>query len=173
MNNKPKVLDAFIVIALFVAAAFYFVVTLSTNDPAWVWPYFSGKPSRIVLHSSGQDVEILPGSPEYEAVNAVLNQALSKVQGYSESLGLSEESLVDYRTRYVSLEIFYPEPVVVHSRFNFGRPNTLLIPLTGWHSRSNAVFGGHNGNYWAGALNLKDLQPLKEMLAELGYWQGG
>ena len=167
--NKPKVLDALLVVVIFVVAAFYAVVTLSTNDPAWMWPFFSGEPSKIVLCKRGQTTEITPDSPHYETINSILNHVLSRIKGYDEGLGLSEDSLADYRTNEVILEVFYPQPVVVHSRFNFGRPNTLLIPLTGRHSQESPVFGGIDSDYWPGALTLRDLQLLKDKLAELGY----
>jgi len=170
--HKPKVLDALIVLVLFVVVVFYLVVAISTNDPVWMLPYFAGEPSRIVLYDKGKTVEITPGSADYEPLNRALNRALSKVVGYHDSLGLSEDTLAAYRTEDVALEVFYPQPVVIHSRFHFGRPNTLLIPLSGRHSQYNVVFGGHDGNYWPGAPSLKDLSALKETLAERGYWQG-
>ncbi len=165
----PRVLDAIVIIVLFFFSTIYVVIALSTNDPAWIWPVFTAKPAKFMLYQQGQVIEIGPQSPAYEPITATLNRALSRVVGFQETLGLSEETLAEYRTRATVLEVYYPRPVVVHSRFNFGRPNTILIPLVGRHSEANVVFGGLNGSYWPGALTLKDLQPLKDQLSAWGF----
>lgn len=169
--GRPRVLDALLVFVLFSLLVIYGVIALSSNDPFWMWPFFTAKPSKLVLYQQGQIYEIGPESPAYEPLVETLNRALSKVVGFQETLGLSEETLAEYRTRAVVLEIYYPRPVSVHSRFSFGRPNTLLIPLVGSHSEANVVFGGLDGGYWPGALTLKDLQPLKDQLAALGFFK--
>lgn len=168
-SPKPRILDATVITALFILGTVYFVTALSTGDLVWILPYFAGEPARIVLYRQGESVEIAPDSPDYRTLNDALNRALSSVSNYHETLGMSDQTLADYRARSLALEIFYPQPVVIHSRFHFGRPNTLFIPLAGYHSQYDVVFGGINGSYWPGGLGLKGLPLLKEKLVELGY----
>jgi len=169
VTNQPKVWDALLVIGLFVLALVYLIITMSTNDPAWFLSSFKGEPTRIVIYHQGGRTEITPESADYAALNALLNQSLSRSGGYDEGLGLSPESLQDYRARETVVEVFYAQPVLIHSRFNFGRPDSLLIPLSGRHSEQHPVFGGVQGDYLPGTLNLRDVSALKAKLAELGY----
>ncbi len=169
MRNQPKIWDALLVIGFFVLVLIYLIITMSTNDPAWFLSSFKGEPARIVIYHQGTQTEITPESADYATLNALLNQSLSRISGYDEGLGLSPESLQDYRTRETVIEVFYPRSVLIHSRFNFGRPDSLLIPLSGRHSEQNPVFGGVQGDYLPGTLNLRDLSALKAKLTELGY----
>ena len=168
-ENRPKVLDALIVFTLFALAAVYLVVTLSTGDPIWAWPRFQGEPNRFVVHSAGRHIEIARGSDGFQAINDALNSAISKIETYHGSLGVSEASVADYRGKYDALEVFYDEPITIHTRFAFGKPNSLLIPFSGRHSQYNPVFGGRDGAYRPGVLGLKDLGPLAEQLRTLAY----
>ena len=156
-------------IGLFVLVLVYLIITISTNDPVWFLPTFRGEPTRIVIYHRGERSEIAPGSEHYAALNEELNRSLSRISGYDEGLGLSPESLQDYRARETVIEVFYAQPVVIHSRFNFGRPDSLLIPLSGRHSEQHPVFGGIGGDYLPGTLNLRDVSALKAKLTELGY----
>ncbi|MBI3742095.1 MAG: hypothetical protein HY257_10135, partial [Chloroflexi bacterium] len=54
-----------------------------------------------------------------------------------------------------SVEIFYAQPVRVHSPYRTGHPDNLLIPLSGTFGETRSLFGGRGGDYWGGALRLK------------------
>lgn len=167
--NKPRILPAIGVMIVFVLAVVYGVISLSTDDPLWAVPYFDGHPGRIVIYCEGASATLNPNATDYDDLNEAINRALTRIQGHHESLGVSDQTVEDYRAQYVAIEVFYPEPVVIHSRFSTGQPNSLLIPLTGRHSQYQVVFSGRNGIYWPGPLTLKDLQPLRELLTTRGY----
>lgn len=167
--SKPRVGEVLLICGLIAVAAVYFVITMTTNDPIWIWPKFEGRPSSIVVHHAGAHAEIVPGDADYDAINDELNAALSKISTYHESLGVSDDTVAEYRQVYTALEVHYDEPIVIHTRFLFGRPKHLLIPLSGRHSEYNPVFGGTGDSYRPGALGLEDLEPLKRELAQRGY----
>jgi hypothetical protein len=169
--EKPSILKALLIPALFVLVVIYGVISLSTDDPLWAVPYFEGRPAKIVFYRQGEDFEINPNDSDYKPLNNTLNDLLGDIKGFQESLGVSPETIEAYRHEHIALEVFYPEPVVIHSRFSFGRPTSLLIPFTGRHAQYNIVFGGRNGEYWPGALTFESLKPLEEQLATLGYWE--
>ena len=167
--SKPRLWDALIIFVVFALIAVYAVVSINTSDPLWAWPRFSGTPERIIIYQQGQTREITPGSEDYDEINGLINDAIGQIETFHDTLGASQDTLQDYYTKQSVVVVIYAEPVTIHTRFNIGRPNNLLIPLTGRHSQYNPVFCGLNGGYWPGVLGLKTLDPLKDALRALGY----
>lgn len=154
-TTSPTTLRSLASLLLLLAAgtlcALWALPTLGTNDPLWFWPRFAQRAERILVHHQGERLVLRPGEPGFEELNSALNRALSSIVGFNESQGLSEESLRDYYQRFWAVEYFYAQPVVIHSRFATGRPDTILVPLSGRHS-GNLVFLGRGGRYHPGVL---------------------
>ena len=96
----------------------------------------------------------------------------SLAQGFARlsNLGFSEKSLQDAYTRYVTLEVFFGQPVKMHTWFYPGRTTQMLFPITGSHSEMSVVLLGDEGHYRAGAPVLKTREPILEALKSLGFY---
>ncbi|HEX9077280.1 MAG TPA: hypothetical protein VF932_15945, partial [Anaerolineae bacterium] len=82
---------AFIVIVIFSIGA------LTNGDVLWFLPFFDATPARIIIYRDGCVLTLSPGQPGFDNLTQVINQSLSQIEGYSNSFGLSSESLQDYR----------------------------------------------------------------------------
>jgi hypothetical protein len=171
MDNrvKPGIGKLLLVLIVFVLAVVYIFVALGSSDPLWFWPGFNARPDKIIIHCAGQETILTSTSPGYAELTEALCQTVPKIQGFYASLGISEGTMQEYKSKALVVEVFYARPIFIHSPFNFGRPDSLLIPLSGLHSELNVLFGGHEGVYWAGALRLKSTEPLRKVIEELGY----
>lgn len=168
-TQQPRIGTALVVMVASVVALIYLAMALSTADPLWFWPRVEAQAQRIVIYSAGRRTELVPGTPGYAELNAAINASLSSIEGYFSTWGLSEESLEEARTRYLTIEVFYDAPVQVHSTFRMGRPNTILIPLTGRGSEMSLVFFGSDGHYWPGAPKVEGLERIRELVTQMGY----
>lgn len=148
-------LIAFIVIVIFSIGA------ITNGDPLWFLPFFDATPARITIYRDGCVRTLSPGQPGFDNLTQVINQSLSQIEGYSNSFGLSSESLQDYRDKQRALEVQYAQDVTIHTGYRFGHPDSLFIPLDSYFGDTRSVFGGHNGDYWAGALRLKSNATLQ------------
>lgn len=168
-TQQPRIGPALLVLVVSLVGLVYLALSLSTADPLWFWPRVEAQARRIVIYSQGRCTELTPGMPGYTELNAAINASLSSIEGYFPAWGLSEESLKEARTRYLTIEVFYDAPVQVHSTFRTGRPNTILIPLTGRGSEASLVFFGSDGHYWPGAPKVGGLERIRELITQMGY----
>ena len=84
---------------------------------------------------------------------------------------MSDASLLDAYTRYVTVEAFFSHPVKLHAWFDTGQPTRMLFPITGRHSDLSIVVLGQGGKYLANPPVLKTIQPIRDALDQLGYHQ--
>jgi len=172
LSEQPRPIryrDIFLTGVLIIAGLIYLIVWINTGDLLWFLPRVSDRAERIVLHDAGRTVVIEPGSPGYEAINAAVNEVLSHRLGYRREFGLSDATRERYYTRDRIIEVFYAQPVKLHSSYRIGKPTALLIPLEGRYADQNVVFTGADGEYWPGALTVESTEPIKKALAEYGY----
>jgi hypothetical protein len=101
-----------------------------------------------------------------EAVRSSLAQGAVRSSG----IGLSQGSLDDAFGLYLTVEVFFSQPVKLHAAFNTGAPDQMLFPITGRHADQPVVFLGKNGTYMANGPVLKTMQPIRDALAALGFW---
>jgi hypothetical protein len=150
--------------------AVFLTIVLSAQDPLWFTTGFDVLPERIVIYQAGQRVELRSGQPGYtemaEAVRACLAQGSARASG----IGLSQGSLDDAFSLYLTVEAFFSQPVKLHAAFNTGAPNQMLFPITGRHSDQPVVFLGKNGTYMANGPVLKTVQPIRDALRSLGFY---
>jgi hypothetical protein len=165
-RTKPKAVSGFLISMLVFAGLAYGVVAIGTNDPFWFLQRASGSPAQIAIHIEGETVWLLPDDPAFAEVSHVLQATLSKTMGYNQFLGLSEQSLLDYRTQEWTFEAFYTEPLTLHSQFRFGEPHQVFIPLSGGHAENNAFFLGNEDNLYAGPY-LESTLELRRTLEDL------
>jgi hypothetical protein len=151
---------------LIALVAFVYVsIAIGTQDYLWFLGSRIGTPRRITVHINGHSVQLGPGDPGFEEVHNALRATISQIRGYPQGIGISEETLSDYRETYWSVKAEYDEPIRLRSRFRFGEPTELLLPLTGRHTEHNVLFLGRDGKYYTGP-SLRSTGEVQRVLAE-------
>jgi hypothetical protein len=169
-NDRTNTIQLLILIVGLVILAYWATVSLTAHNPLWFVSEFEGQPSRIVVYHTGQCTELLPGQAGFDelasAVQATLDQGFARLT----SLGLSEPSLQGAYTQYVTLEVFFDQPVTLRSWFDAGRTTQMLFFITGRYAEMSAVLLGDQGEYRAGAPALKTMGPIQASLKSLGFY---
>ena len=55
------------------------------------------------------------------------------------------ETVAEYRQSF-AIEVFYDQPLQIHSRFNLGHPRQIMVPLTGSGYTEGRFFIGAGGS---------------------------
>ncbi|MGB8645599.1 MAG: hypothetical protein WCF84_10200 [Anaerolineae bacterium] len=140
-----------------IVAIIYGTGAFANGDPLWFLPVFTARPIRIVVTDKGCKVELFEGEKGFDDIYLAVNESLTQLDGVNEQFGFGQGSVQAYRDAERVVELFYPAPVTIHTNYRFGHPDSLFIPISGYFANSRAVFGGLNGDYWAGALRIKSL----------------
>jgi len=146
----------------------YLIIAINTGDLLWASPIFNYEPRSIVIHCFGEDVYPEAGSASFMAITDLVNRSLSGRKRW-DSLSLSDSTYQDYQShpQMMVVELFYSEPIRIHSRFKFfSNVNRIIIPLVGRHAQLNSIFGRRNDFPAAGSFHVNDLAPLKAYLSE-------
>jgi hypothetical protein len=170
-TSTSKAIQPFIILAVMAAATFYLVNVFNTSD--WLWfksETVNARPSRIVVIDHGEETLYAPGYSGYEELADAVEAALSRLDNSAlVDVGLSEETLADYETDAVIMQLYFDQPVDFHSQARTGKPTQMLIPLEGRHAGNGYVFLGARGEWWIGAMRMADTSPLYTALAQMGY----
>ncbi len=144
----------------------YLIIALNTGDLLWASPVFNFQPQTITIHCFGEDVYLEAGTENFESMTILVNQNLSGRKRW-DSITISDETYQDYQShpQMMVVELTYPEPIRVHSRYKFfSNVERLIIPLVGRHSQTNAIFGRRFGFPAAGSFHVNDLSGIKNFL---------
>jgi len=169
--KKVRVLEPFIGMAIFIVAVIYIINAFNTGN----WTWFMGntvnvRPSRIVIVDHGNRTVLNPGHPDFDSLVAAAEQSLSKLNNSGiVDVGLSEQTLSDYATDSLVLELHFDSPVVFNTAARTGKPTQLLIPIDGRHANGGLVFRGDKGEWWYGAVRMADPQPLLSAMEQMGF----
>lgn len=163
VNLKGLFFAMLVVIALIIVG----LGTVGNGDPLWFLPRFDQVPEHMIVYRNGCRTELWQGSAGFDDLTHALQRALPQVDGMNSSYGISLDSLDDYRQKERALEVVFDKPVTIHTLYKFGHPDTLFIPLSSYFADSRSVFGGTEGQYWAGALRIKSLAELQQLVDAL------
>lgn len=151
-------------------AIFYGINVFNTGN--WTWFRNNAtleRPDRIVIHNYGEEIVLLPGHDHFNEMAEASIVALSKFNNADlVPIGLSEQTLSDYDTKSIVVELHYNAPVQINSISRIGDPTQLLIPIEGRHASGNYVFRGDKGEWLAGALRMSDPSSLYSALEDMG-----
>ncbi|MBN1584196.1 MAG: hypothetical protein JXA89_26035 [Anaerolineae bacterium] len=168
-KDRTNTIPLLILIAGVVFLFYYGISSLSARDPLWFASEFEDQPVRIVIYDAGQITELHPGQADFDALAQAVQASLSKGFARLTKLGLSEHTLHQAYTRDVTLELFFRQPVELHTWFDPGRTTQMLFPITGPYADAPVVLLGDDGQYRAGAPALKTNEPIQAILKMLGY----
>jgi hypothetical protein len=146
----------------------YLIIAMNTGDLLWVSPVFNYQPQTLTVHCFGEDVYLENNTADFEAVVDLVNSSLTGRKRW-DSLTMSDVTYQEYQShpQMMVVELTYPEPIRVHSRYKFfSNVDRIIIPLVGRHAQTNAVFGRRNQYPAAGSFHVDDLTGIKAYLAE-------
>lgn len=170
-QSLGRVLQPFILMVIFIVAVFYLINAFNTEN--WFWFQNNAenvRPSRILILHDGERIMVQAGHPNYDALADAIESSLSDLNNTAlVDIGLSEETLADYASEGLVLELYYDKPVIFNTMARTGKPTQLLIPIEGRHAGNGLAFLGGNGRWWVGAVRMADPSPLLTALAQLGY----
>jgi len=173
-QNQPSLLSLLGTVVIFVVAAGYGMLSLSTEDPLWFVPTFSEDAAEAAVYCRGAHETVAAGSPHLASINTFVKEALSGRTNW-DSLTMSAATYQYYQVSeaVVVLEVRYNRPVRVHSIYKyFSGIDTIIIPLVGRHSNVNAVFGMIDGIPTAGALHIDSTEAMLKYLSANGLCSG-
>lgn len=167
---KIRVAEPLIIMVVFSLLMVYLLNTLNTGN--WFWfrnDSELGQPSSIVIVDHGHRVTLKPGHVDFAALSGAALQSLRRLNNTDlVGIGLSEQTISDYATKSLVIEINFEKPVHFNSLARTGEPTQLLIPIDGPHDGGH-VFRGARGVWWYGALRMADPAPIYQALQGLGY----
>jgi hypothetical protein len=162
--RKPaRFRDLILTVAVVIAGLVWFGIALPDRDWLWFVPVFNEEPSRIHLYRDGQEIVLRRGDSGYEMVNEAINEIVRHIKA-KEPLGMSLESQQDFYDEFSAVEVFYPEPVIIHTIHGFPNADKYLFPQSGRHDNPPVVFAGmqRRPDYRGGVLVLATREPLDE-----------
>lgn len=162
--------EPLIILVVFSLLMVYLLNAFNTSN--WFWFRNNSElsqPASIVIVDHGHRITMKPGHADFAALSNAALQSLSKLNNTDlVGIGLSEQTISDYATKSLILEINFDRPVHFNSLARTGEPTQLLIPIDGPHDGGH-VFRGARGDWWYGALRMADPAPLYQAMQELGY----
>lgn len=148
------------------APLIYLIIAINTGDLLWASPVFNYQPQTLTIHCFGEDVYLEHGTSDFEEMVALINARLSGRKRW-DSVTISDETYQDYQShpQMMVVELTYPEPIRVHSRYKFfSNVDHLIIPLVGRHAQTNAIFGRRAEYPAAGSFHVSDMTEIKDFL---------
>ena len=164
-------MEPFLLMVMIGAAMVYLVNAF--NSGTWLWFQSTAtnvRPSRIVIVDNGQRTVLSAGHANFDLLADAASTSLSKLNNTDlVSIGLSDQTLEDYATKSLIVELYFDQPVQFNTLARSGKPTQLLIPIEGRHAGGGYVFRGQNGSWWFGAIRMADPAPLYSALQQMGY----
>jgi hypothetical protein len=163
MLKTPRLRNLIITVVVVLIGLVWYLIARPDRDWLWFLPVFNEEPARIILCRDGEEIVLMPGERAFDDVNAAINQVVRKVRG-KESLGISLEAQQEYYDEFSAVEVFYSEPVIIHTIHGFPMADKYLFPQSGVHSDPPVVFAGYQRrpDYREGALVLGSRAALDE-----------
>lgn len=167
-KNPPSASRALIATLFAIVVLVYATIAIGTSDYLWFLKRVPADPLEIVIHFDGQTVSLEQSDANFMDISNALKLTITQLYGYPQSVGLSSQTLQNYREHDWSIEAFYDEPLRLHSQFRFGEPRQLILPLSGRHAEQNIMFLGLEEQFYTGP-SLKNTQELKRTLRDYGF----
>ncbi len=143
--GKPTVLLPIVCVVLLGIAAFWIGIGVTVGDILWFLPVFRAEASVMEVYWDGQQIRLMPGTPEYELLQEAVFAELPRVRSYAKGVGLSDATLEELRQKGRLLVLHYEEPVRVHTAYNFGASKVFYVPLSGFNADNKRVYNAAQG----------------------------
>lgn len=168
-RRLTAVLELVAIVVVFLVLAFYVIAASSNRDLLWFYPFFDEVPLAVTVYRQGRAVTLTPADPGFDALVAAINAEIPRHAGYFESLAVSPEQMRFFRERGYAVEMIYPAPVQIHTRYFFPAAPRLLIALDGPYNYTNAIllFRGSNERWLPGAIALAGVERTRAVVEAL------
>lgn len=162
-RRLTAVLELAAVVVGFLVLAVYIGAASSNQDPLWFYPAFRESPLTVNIYRQGERATLAPNDPGFNTLVAAVNAEVPRHAGYFESLAVSPEQFRHFQERGYAVELVYPGPVQVHTRYFFPAAPRLLIGLDGPYNYTRAVllFRGSNERWLPGAIALESAEQTR------------
>lgn len=171
-RRRADLLSMGVLVTGLVFLVVYGTISVMAQDPLWFVKDFDAQPTCIVVyHHRGTRSELQPGQLEFEALAGAIQASLTEGVVRPVSIGFSDASLQDVHNRFVTVEAFFAQPVKLHAPFDTGTPTQMLFPITGRHAEMSVVLLGQGDGYQSNPPVLKTMEPIRETLQALGYYE--
>jgi hypothetical protein len=169
-GQRTQPIKMVLMLGAFLLAILYGTIAFTSGDFFWFLKGFHSRPARIIVYyDEGKRTELLPGAPGFDLLASAIQDSRSEGLERPSGIGLSDASLLDAYSRYVTVEAFFARPVQLHAWFETGQPTRMLFPITGRHSDLSLVVLGQGEKYLSSPPVLKTIEPLRDALRQLGY----
>jgi len=141
----------------------WFGVALPDRDWLWFVPIFNEEATRIHLYRDGEQIVLQPEDWGYDEVNEAINDVVRHIRA-KEPLGMAPLTQEEFSTRFSAVEVFYTEPVIIHTSHGFPGADKYLFPQAGRYYDPPVVFAGmqRRPDYRGGVLVLGGREGLDE-----------
>ncbi len=162
-RRTPRFRDMILTVVAVLFGLIWFGIALPDRDWLWFLPIFNENAARIYLYRDGERITLTPDDWGYEDVNEAINQIVRHIRA-KEPVGMSPTSQEEFYTRFSAVEVFYTEPVIIHTIQGFPQADKYLFPQSGRHFDPPLVFAGmqNRPDYRGGALVLRSRERLDE-----------
>ncbi len=171
LNEQPKRTNPLTVVgmlAVFALLVAWLVPGALSGDLGWFLSGVNEQPSKITIWSNGTPTTIMASDADYAPITAALDEAIGHIYASSD-YGPSAATIAEYRQSF-SMEVFYDQPLQIHSRFNLGHPRQIMVPLTNSGYSEGRFFIGAEDEYRAAGPLTKGLPPVRTAVeAALGH----
>ncbi|TFG71757.1 MAG: hypothetical protein E4H27_03930 [Anaerolineales bacterium] len=116
------------------------VTSLTNSDPLWFLSSFDAQAETIVIYWDGTAITLGANDPGYADIMRAFSGAISKPVAFEWEVGLSEDSIHQYKQGNKLLEVQFSQPVQVHTRYPFNEAKTYLVPLDKSHALSHRIY---------------------------------
>jgi hypothetical protein len=163
IKGKLRMRDVIVTVGLLSVGLVWLGIALPDSDWLWFLPVFNEEASRVHLYRDGEQLVLQPGDWGYEEVNEAVNQIVRNIRA-KEPLGMSLESQQDYYDQFSAVEVYYSEPVLIHTIHGFPKADKFLIPQSGRHFDPPVVFAGmqRRPDYRSSVLVLSSREQLDQ-----------
>jgi hypothetical protein len=169
-KEQPSIKSLLGTAGVFVVIIAFGMISLSTGDLLWFWPFFNELPEQITVQCYGESVVLEPNTNHFNEMTDVFNNTFSGTKNW-DSLSLSDDTWQAYLQdeKMMVLILSYEEPVRVHSFYKyFSGVDTLIVPLDGRHARTNAVFGMTKELPAGGSLHVDNTTSISDYIFAQG-----
>ena len=163
-RKSPSALEMIVVTGLVLVAIGWCAGGFGNRDPLWFTSTFDARPAAIRIYHYGEVRDVQPGQPGFEELVAALNAEIPQHAGYYENVAPTGSSLASYLEDGFALEVRYPQPVQVHTRFFFPASDRLLIAIDGSYNYfhvASLLFRGSPAQWLPGGLALSGVERIK------------
>ncbi len=138
--KQANISQLLLVTFVFIGLVIWIGGAYSNGDLLWFYPVFNESPSYIIIYRYGKTVEVTTEQPGFDALVKAANAEIPRHVGYQEGLRPANETLEFYQTKGYAIELVYPQPVLIHTRYYFPAARRLFIAIDGSYNYTDLLF---------------------------------